>query len=349
MQDSPNFLTNPGVKFIPEHLRPETSIPTPISEQPDHSKKKRLGCLSLFLVFVALLVVASPLLYGGARATRGALLAKSSLELMRTQLEDRNFNDALLSIEDAEIGLGEIRAGLKATGPWRFFPYIGSRLRALQDVEGVGSTAIAGAKELISVAKTMTSVLEGEGILDPSKAIGASRSFKDLSKEEKRSILAELQKSLPAMQRAKERIDIAMDAWDRIPKDQLFVPARIALEPVMKQFPIIRKQIDDAVSLTEILLPLVGYPEGRTYLVLLQNADELRPGGGFIGNIGEVTVDAADFEKIDFKDIYAIDGPVNDTWKEVAPESIQKNLHVPARSEERRVGKECRSRWSPYH
>src|SRR5256885_17058284 len=24
-------------------------------------------------------------------------------------------------------------------------------------------------------------------------------------------------------------------------------------------------------------------------------------------------------------------------------------LHVPQRSEERRVGKECRSRWSPYH
>ena len=24
-------------------------------------------------------------------------------------------------------------------------------------------------------------------------------------------------------------------------------------------------------------------------------------------------------------------------------------LHLPIRSEERRVGKECRSRWSPYH
>ena len=27
----------------------------------------------------------------------------------------------------------------------------------------------------------------------------------------------------------------------------------------------------------------------------------------------------------------------------------QKNLEFPFRSEERRVGKECRSRWSPYH
>src|SRR5260370_6655850 len=39
----------------------------------------------------------------------------------------------------------------------------------------------------------------------------------------------------------------------------------------------------------------------------------------------------------------------------VAPKTIQVMnsgtgaLHVSARSEERRVGKECRSRWSPYH
>src|SRR3989440_8123896 len=33
----------------------------------------------------------------------------------------------------------------------------------------------------------------------------------------------------------------------------------------------------------------------------------------------------------------------------VAGDRRQSNLRKPARSEERRVGKECRSRWSPYH
>src|SRR5260370_38753081 len=28
---------------------------------------------------------------------------------------------------------------------------------------------------------------------------------------------------------------------------------------------------------------------------------------------------------------------------------FEKPMHIPFRSEERRVGKECRSRWSPYH
>ena len=35
-------------------------------------------------------------------------------------------------------------------------------------------------------------------------------------------------------------------------------------------------------------------------------------------------------------------------WQEYTEELYKKDLHDP-RSEERRVGKECRSRWSPYH
>src|SRR5258708_33629137 len=33
----------------------------------------------------------------------------------------------------------------------------------------------------------------------------------------------------------------------------------------------------------------------------------------------------------------------------VHPNSLQRSIDRRARSEERRVGKECRSRWSPYH
>ena len=59
---------------------------------------------------------------------------------------------------------------------------------------------------------------------------------------------------------------------------------------------------------------------------------------------------------------YSIDGDYNiigfnETAKEIYP-SLQMGmkcykalmgLDAPCRSEERRVGKECRSRWSPYH
>ena len=45
---------------------------------------------------------------------------------------------------------------------------------------------------------------------------------------------------------------------------------------------------------------------------------------------------------------YIINGPCENFGGNVKI-SGSKNSALPIRSEERRVGKECRSRWSPYH
>ena len=42
-------------------------------------------------------------------------------------------------------------------------------------------------------------------------------------------------------------------------------------------------------------------------------------------------------------------GPIGKTGRGLKGLSGPRGLIGPARSEERRVGKECRSRWSPYH
>ena len=50
-----------------------------------------------------------------------------------------------------------------------------------------------------------------------------------------------------------------------------------------------------------------------------------------------------DFE---VKKIVSLTSELQEMWSNV---SIKKNYMEAERSEERRVGKECRSRWSPYH
>ena len=40
---------------------------------------------------------------------------------------------------------------------------------------------------------------------------------------------------------------------------------------------------------------------------------------------------------------------ISDAMREVRIALIEADVAIPVRSEERRVGKECRSRWSPYH
>ena len=52
--------------------------------------------------------------------------------------------------------------------------------------------------------------------------------------------------------------------------------------------------------------------------------------------------------ELDNDDYYLFDGEYNASVRDILKESIN-DIALKIRSEERRVGKECRSRWSPYH
>lgn len=57
------------------------------------------------------------------------------------------------------------------------------------------------------------------------------------------------------------------------------------------------------------LYPLIsGYKEPRTYLLLLQNSNELRPTGGFIGSVGLMKFDTGALSDFGIQDVYALDG-----------------------------------------
>ncbi|MFO0764619.1 MAG: DUF4012 domain-containing protein [Patescibacteria group bacterium] len=54
----------------------------------------------------------------------------------------------------------------------------------------------------------------------------------------------------------------------------------------------------------------------------MQNSDELRPTGGFIGNIGVVSVDAGHLESFSFEDVYDLDLSVQGKWSEPLPTGL---------------------------
>ncbi|MBI5448909.1 DUF4012 domain-containing protein [Candidatus Gottesmanbacteria bacterium] len=69
-----------------------------------------------------------------------------------------------------------------------------------------------------------------------------------------------------------------------------------------------RKNLSFAEQLLA-LYPLVGgFRTKQVYLILLQNSMELRPGGGFIGSIMQVTVEDGKMIEMNLQDVYAIDG-----------------------------------------
>ena len=107
------------------------------------------------------------------------------------------------------------------------------------------------------------------------------------------------------------------------------------LWPVYKKISDIRTELtqasnilDQLIPLTKILPILGGYPEQNHFLIILQNNDELRPSGGFIGVYGLLTSQNGEISSLKTYDSYHLDMPAVGKWNYSAPEPISKYLKV---------------------
>lgn len=62
------------------------------------------------------------------------------------------------------------------------------------------------------------------------------------------------------------------------------------------------------LNLSPVLSEVLGYTTPKQYLLLFQNNGELRPTGGFIGSIGELTLKNGRVEDLTIRDVYELDG-----------------------------------------
>lgn len=62
------------------------------------------------------------------------------------------------------------------------------------------------------------------------------------------------------------------------------------------------------LSVKEVLPDVLGYGTEKKYLVLFQNNNELRPGGGFIGSYGLAEVEKGSLKGLEIFDVYDADG-----------------------------------------
>ncbi|MBP7832223.1 MAG: DUF4012 domain-containing protein [Candidatus Levybacteria bacterium] len=62
------------------------------------------------------------------------------------------------------------------------------------------------------------------------------------------------------------------------------------------------------LSLFPVVSQIAGYEGEKSYVLLLQNSNELRPTGGFIGSVGYVTLENGKIKSLLIEDVYDLDG-----------------------------------------
>lgn len=255
---------------------------------------------------------------------------KRNLELASEQIKDLDFEKASFYLRDAENNFELAKIYFENLFFLKKIPWAKDQFQAISNLLVTGTNTASALHEVVLVAKEIVEATRETGALIeeiglPKKEI----TFAQLTTDQKRVILQKLYDSRPRLLNAQNKIDLALSALTSIEKERLVSQILDVLESTRQNLLQIKDTVNLMIPLAEIVPPIAGYPEIKTYLFLLQNSDEMRPTGGFIGTYGIVKMRYGEIEMFETYNIYALDGPAEKFLKEEPPAPIKKYLKVP--------------------
>lgn len=307
------------------------------SSQQKKAKPKRFFLflrifLYLFLVIVILSLVLFLSYYSTVRDVYDlASTSKQELETAALYAKNFDFEKADIALTNAQDDLEESKKKIDRLKILKYIPWVGDQYRAVDSLLVSGTETISALFDIFALAKEIKAAAEEAGVLVGEVALPKKEiTFAEIPPEQKRAILKTLFESPPRLIAAKAKIDLALLSLEMIKEEKAANVILESVQPMRETLLLLRESLIKSIPAAEIIPQIAGYPEPKTYLFLLQNSDELRPTGGFIGTFGIVKVKDGEINIFETHNIYEIDGPAeNEGFLKVEPPwQIKKYLRV---------------------
>lgn len=278
------------------------------------TKKIIIGTAGVLGGLLVLLIIWGAINYSSVKKIQQeGVAAKKSFEFAQVAILNQNFSTAAKDLAEAKAHLEEAQSYLNTFTPYRIIPGLARQMSAVDNVIDAGISLSSGLKTLAQLGDNINQVLaEKEGDV----------SLADMSAEDKRNVLRELSESTVELQAVKSDIELAVLSLEEIPEEGLLKQVKETVNPIKEQLPLLEGIIHQAIPAAESLPTILGYPNEKTYLFLLQNNRELRPTGGFIGTYGILKMADGEIRTFDTDNVYNLDNPVADTITEPSPAPI---------------------------
>jgi len=289
-------------------------------------RRKVLKILKYFLFcFIALIILAiilgASVFFNFKQVYRSASAARDNLTQAISLAGEREFAAASVASKKAGEDFNLASLHLKSANSNFFI----SRLPFLQSqVNDLDYLIKSG--EILSKSVYQAATLGQE--LDILFFKRVDLSFSKFSPEEKGEILKLIYESGPELAGLKANLDLAYFSLDQVRFKGIFRFLENKINKIKVELKEGRVLLERVVAMTEILPFWAGYPGKTSFLVLLQNNDELRPTGGFLGTYGILEIKDGDISRFDTHDIYHLDMPVKDKINVIPPEPLKKYLEA---------------------
>jgi len=278
------------------------------------------------LALVIVVIIVWCLAWGAYYYTkaRPVIAAAKELQQLARQIPD-DFSDQKFSVakqhtEELRQELNTVNRGLNQMGGLRWWPYIGRQYQAGKNLVMVGQDSAAALSSLVDFVTHLFKPFESRGQI----------SLATISAAEKGQLLAGMSEQQADLQQAQTAIHQAAAKLDKIPGHGLIKPLQNVITPLKEQFPLITKALDQAIPATHVIPAVLGFPDPKNYLFLLENNSELRPAGGFIGTYGVMKVSSGEIVSLKTDNSYNLDDRAKNLPPLTPPEPLQKYLKAKA-------------------
>jgi len=236
---------------------------------------------------------------------------------------------AELSVADSRFGTAE--RGFGIIGTLRFLPWISGQASAAHDAISGGREMIVALQPVVELGSELVRLtgFSQDEMRQMREGLSPSATFDDLSPETKRAILERLSSSAPDLEYLAARISIVRSELASLESGGASGPVIEALAPIDSE--LAKAEISvRTLSIAAGLLPeFAGLGQERTLLLLFLNNAELRPGGGFIGTFGILTMKDGEIVRLETRDSYALDHPAEPFVTESSPAPLARYNATP--------------------
>lgn len=276
--------------------------------------------LTIGLFFIAIILLSNVYKNIG-NIYKISLTGKDQLTTSISQLQNKSWS---LALDNAEAANASFNLALREIEILRtnvVLKKINLFRSQVNDLEYLLKTT-----EIISRSLARTVFLVKE--LNDVNTGNSGNSFQELQTEDKIKLLKLIHEYGPELNGLKANLNIALLNANKIRKVGILWPIYEQISDYKLQLQETINLIDGLEPLSRLLLALGGYPQESNILFLLQNNDELRPTGGFIGSFALAKIINGEIVSLTTQDSYHLDMPAVGKWHMDPPQPIKEYLKV---------------------
>ncbi|MBI4252779.1 DUF4012 domain-containing protein [Candidatus Uhrbacteria bacterium] len=267
----------------------------------------------------ASIFVASQLLSAKNESSR----VRASFESIEKSVGNLDFRGALSEFPKGEQSIRSLITRVDRFSFLTWVPVIGKRISESQKGLRVLVSYFTGGQRLLAVVEQIGGVIFTKGD-KPFELY-----MRTLSRSDKAAILEALVKAVPTIHGVQAQLRLAGLELDALDLSVLSKDLVAALRETKIGGAIIQSLIEKWLPLAEVLPSFLGYPDEKTYLILLQDTSEVRATGGFISHYGILKLHNGEITLLKTDNVYNLDDRSSGKLSLAPPDPMSRHFPRP--------------------